>query len=296
MLISLTQSISAQAEDTVPRIYNGLPVSSEDYPFYVALASGETPYSRKYLCNGAFITAKWIITAAHCVWAIRFVKVAVGFNAWKDINFKSMIQVEKKYTHPIYSKNIQQNDLAVVKLPSGYVTPFNLSLPLPSDDVSLIDTENLVTIISMGSTITEDKRPINDTDGILKRVDLRSMQTSCIIEDKFLIRNGYEVCTTSYPPHDQLICAGDSGSTGHSSRNITKVLQVVVTSGEHDCHKGFNDDTLRAKTAAFFIRVKNYTPWILHVIDADSMTRELEAIMNAWMVYPHLLTAFLDAV
>lgn len=298
VIFSLIRSLSVRADNVFPRIYHGLDVKARDYRFYVALASGDTQSLLKYRCNGAFITAQWIITVAHCIWQRRVVKVAVAIDSWASLDFRVMIQVDRKIIHPTYSERLDHNrhDLALVKLPEGYSSMFNLSLPLPSDDMRFIDTGDLATIISMGSTVTDNGAPINDTIGVLKRIDVPLKQTTCARTNNFSISRLYYVCLVSFPPQDQLICEGDSGSAGYSQIRESSVVLAITSSGDHECDKGFFHHSLQMKTVTLFVRITSYTPWILHVLDQDSDTNQLLETMSTWMIYPHLASRFFNQV
>ncbi|XP_037774255.1 uncharacterized protein LOC119570666 isoform X3 [Penaeus monodon] len=99
------------------RIVNGTAASIGEYPYQVAVLSNIQ--NSQYLCGGAIIKERWILTAAHCFYdrsgnKATVVEVRYGST---DINGGTSVTATRFIDHPQYNRNTQANDIGVVELP-----------------------------------------------------------------------------------------------------------------------------------------------------------------------------------
>ncbi|XP_047485380.1 uncharacterized threonine-rich GPI-anchored glycoprotein PJ4664.02-like isoform X2 [Penaeus chinensis] len=99
------------------RIVNGTAASIGEYPYQVAVLS--TIQNSQYLCGGAIIKERWILTAAHCFYdrsGNKATGVEVRYGSI-DINSGTSVTASRFIDHPQYNRTTQANDIGVVELP-----------------------------------------------------------------------------------------------------------------------------------------------------------------------------------
>ena len=119
----------------------------------------------------------------------------------------------------------------------------------------------------------------------MKTVNTHLQQNVCNDHQKL----PYTACVTSFDPHPFIICPGDSGGP-IVANNLHHMFQVsVISLTDTQC---INSDpaTIFYKRIAITSRLEPSAAWILHTIDANSADHALEAQMNSYSVFPHLLS------
>ncbi len=141
-LVGVTYGAEVQnkkiAEQIIPfqaRIWGGIPVHIEDYPWQAALKIQRGIAT--YMCGGTIITQKWLLTAAHCVYGAQKAGVSVKTG---DENYQSNVPwdtIDDIVIYKDYDGVTHEHDIALVKLnalPKGRTIPMAGSLlAMPSD-------------------------------------------------------------------------------------------------------------------------------------------------------------------
>ncbi|WP_165989609.1 serine protease [Streptomyces sp. YIM 98790] len=119
---------SAAAEDLV---VGGRPVTSEEYPWAVALSSPERYGEERggHFCGGVVIGTRTVLTAAHCLIPrpARDLRVIVGRADLTDTGGGREVAVEAFWTNPDYDPRTHFGDLGLLvlaePLPGHHVLP-----------------------------------------------------------------------------------------------------------------------------------------------------------------------------
>jgi len=124
ILNQLDKELSKKVAKPEFKIVNGLPASPGEFPF---VASLKIKNINRYMhfCGGAAISTSHILTAAHCVAAVRTrsLYVSVGdHNVSKKDKYERVIKAEKIIIHKDFDASNFENDIAIIKLK----TPFTL--------------------------------------------------------------------------------------------------------------------------------------------------------------------------
>ncbi|XP_076174782.1 venom serine protease Bi-VSP [Ptiloglossa arizonensis] len=106
---------------THTRVVGGEPAQLGAWPWIVALGyhGKENPLKPRWLCGGSLISAKHVLTAAHCASRADLFMVRVGdLNLLRDDDGASPVEIEidQKIVHPQYSTSKMENDIAVLRL------------------------------------------------------------------------------------------------------------------------------------------------------------------------------------
>ncbi|KZC09758.1 Venom protease [Dufourea novaeangliae] len=103
------------------RVVGGIPAQLGAWPWITALGyrSNLHPETPSWLCGGSLISARHVLTAAHCAVRSDLYVVRIG-----DLNLRRdddgahpvEVEIERKIIHPGYSTSAFVNDIAVLRL------------------------------------------------------------------------------------------------------------------------------------------------------------------------------------
>ena len=102
------------------RIFDGKAASKSQFPYQAGLIM--TIAESQYLGGGSLISSNRVLTAAHCVKDISYVLVILGAQLLRqDESTQVRIYVRPSgvVSHPQYDPETNQNDIAMIKLPSA---------------------------------------------------------------------------------------------------------------------------------------------------------------------------------
>merc|ERR1719309_147244 len=148
------------------RIVGGQPASKNEYPWLVAIVKRG---STRSFCGGVLISSRTVLTAAHCnVYSAFQVRVHVGEHDLTTSDGEQKMSVRRWTNHPIYNRNNNDNDFAVIELSSDVrfsdtVMPICMPNPSANYDNRVATVAGWGTTSSGGSTTTTPQEVDVDT-------------------------------------------------------------------------------------------------------------------------------------
>ncbi len=137
----------------VPQVVGGDTAAPGEFPWLVALVErGDTfPF-----CGGTLIAARWVLTAAHCLFSDNntplmagSVEVIAGTNTPELENGGQRLGVQRIVRHPAYDNVLERNDIALLEL----ATPADLNDPAVST-LPLLRADRQATLAAPGTAAT----------------------------------------------------------------------------------------------------------------------------------------------
>lgn len=290
---SKPREVSSTEEQFTERIYNGNIVKYQDYPYFARVKSS------RGRCGGVMIEQRYLITSAHCLPSEGPITVKFGPRSKNNTAFEAELIMSRKPANFRPTERFEF-DLALLRL-INHSRPIDscLSLPPPYLDLMFIDSNEMVFLLGSGKSITAGGRKINDTMGVLKRVDTTVSQISCSKHGYFPNSLMFTLCfgySPDFPGQSFVPCAGDSGGPTVIRFKGRSYLAGITSTGRHNCQNGFDDSSLSQKILVHLTRISPHTPAILHEIDKHSHTHNQVPLMEIWMVNPDMLPNHLSSL
>jgi trypsin len=239
-------------EEIIPfqgRIWGGIPVHIEDYPWQGALKIQKD--GNTYMCGGTVISQKWVLTAAHCLYGAQKAGVSVKTG---DENYQSNAPwdaIDDIAVYKDYNSSTHEADIALIKLK---VPPKGRAIPMAGTSLAVpIDTTLEVT----GWGVTEKGKVSNELR--MAQVPIVDNAT-CNAPDSYNggVRPGMMCAGRKEGGVDS--CNGDSGGPLIWKSSNGPILVGVVSFGE-GCAKKLK--------FGVYTRVSAYRDWINSTMAAN---------------------------
>ncbi len=159
-------AVPAGAGDVAaPQIVGGEKAAPGEFPWQVALLdSGVSNNFQAQYCGGTLIDARWVVTAAHCVFDGRVerpgaVDILVGTTSLKSGGTR--VGVDTIVVHPRYNERTSENDIALLRLVEAVDLPVLPPVTL-GQEAALTSAGTLATAIGWGDTLVKgDRFPVD---------------------------------------------------------------------------------------------------------------------------------------
>ncbi|KAH8380358.1 hypothetical protein KR009_010168 [Drosophila setifemur] len=237
------------------KIIGGRAARKGEWPWQVAILNR----FKEAFCGGTLIAPRWVLTAAHCVRRVLFVRIGEHNLDYED-GTEVQLRVLKSFTHPNFDKRTVDSDVALLRLPK----PVNAStwigyscLPQP---FQALPKNVECTVIGWG------KRRNRDTAGtsVLHKATMPIIpMNNCrkVYYDYTITKNMF--CAGH---RKGLIdtCAGDSGGP-LLCRDTTKPNHPWTIFGI----TSFGDGCGQRNKFGIYAKVPNYVDWVWSVVNCN---------------------------
>ena len=209
-------------------IIGGEEAEPGEFPFQVALV---TATSRFQFCGGTFISASWVMTAAHCVDGGTDpdnIKVLAG--AHDKTQDGELLDVERIFIHPAYGVGEGfPNDIALLELDGEYMYP-RVELLTP-DRIEMSAPGTMGTMIGWG--LTSEGGP---SSAVLKKLDaeiISNAECQTHLNDNIL---DVTICAGKLGSSEST-CNGDSGGPLMVPYRQRWIQVGIVSFGSNICYQ-----------------------------------------------------------
>ena len=252
---------SVPFEDTVrrylqnqqPKIIGGEPAPPGAFPWQVSLGVSwiADPFSAHF-CGGSVLSAKWILTAAHCAVRLTPGQVIVTAGTNQLVAGATRRNVNRIIVHKSYNRQNQDNDVALLELRDPLPTGLSIQtveLLQPAEESGLSET-SVFTVVGWGATV--------EGGGVVRNLRFLDAlpfvpRTVCNSTQAYDGRITANMICAGVRAGGKDSCQGDSGGpltfgTGPSSK-----LAGVVSWG---------DGCAQPDKVGVYTRVPNYVGWV----------------------------------
>ncbi|CAN8209196.1 unnamed protein product [Coccothraustes coccothraustes] len=266
--------LTSDEERGLTRVVGGKSAEAGAWPWLVSIQDPSVS-GTGHLCGGSLISAKWVLTAAHCFAESRNIsamRLLIGATQLTEPGPGAQVRlIERLLVHKEYSPADQSNDIALLELNEPVQCSSYIQLAcVPNATVNVAQLESCY-VAGWGAT------------------SARSQKSSDVLQEAKVHLIDVQVCNSSewyqgdvhshnlcagYPEGGIDTCQGDSGGPLMCKDNNADFFWVVgVTSWGRGC--------ARAKRPGIYTSVQHFYDWILLQMD---LLPQVEA-SRAWGHY-----------
>ncbi|KAH8338310.1 hypothetical protein KR067_007040 [Drosophila pandora] len=237
------------------KIIGGRASRKGEWPWQVAILNR----FKEAFCGGTLIAPRWVLTAAHCVRRVLYVRIGEHNLEYED-GTEIQLRVLKSFTHPNFDKRTVDSDVALLRLPK----PVNATtwigyscMPQPFQELP----KNVeCTVIGWGKRRNRD---VVGTNVLHKAtVPIISMgHCRRVYHDYTITKNMF--CAGHHKGHIDT-CAGDSGGP-LLCRDTTKPNHPWTIFGI----TSFGDGCGQKNKYGIYAKVPNYVNWVWSVVNCN---------------------------
>ncbi|XP_032683471.1 transmembrane protease serine 9-like [Odontomachus brunneus] len=239
-----------------PRITDGTDATPGEFPYQVSIQLGFPPFvPYQHNCGGSILDETTILTAGHCISKFGSLKVVAGkyfLMDDEDSNQESLVNRVK--VHELYTGDIAQHDIAIIKLATPFVFNDKVSavqLP-PQNEIETGDA-----VLSGWGSISKDFLPI--LPSVLQKVTIPILDNvSCLRKFPKDITGTQpelydtQICTDS--TKGESACSGDSGGPLVQFQDKVAKQIGIVSWGVYPCGVDL--------MPSVYTRTSSYIDWI----------------------------------
>jgi secreted trypsin-like serine protease len=271
--------VPARAGDAAaPQIVGGEPATPGEFPWQVALLDSAVAnnFQAQY-CGGALIGARWVVTAAHCVFDRRVelpsrVDILVGTTSLGSGGTR--VGIDTIVVHPRYNERTSENDIALLRL----VEPVDsevLPIVTRAQETALTAAGTLATAIGWGDTLVAgDRYPVD-----LRKVGLPIVTNRvCNGPRSYGGQVKAKMLCAGFAAGGKDSCQGDSGGPLVVADGNGGVALAGITSWGARC--------AAPNKYGVYTRVARFATWIEKVLAAPRRAAAAGASDTAYAAHP----------
>ncbi|XP_055910849.1 uncharacterized protein LOC129945214 [Eupeodes corollae] len=249
-------SIDGSSSDAImERIFGGTMAKPNAFPYQAGMMLQRA--QGLYWCGGSLISDEYILTAAHCVDAVRRALIFLGAHEIRnrDEDGQKRIEVTKRnfLIHPEWNARRLRNDIALVKLPEPITFTERIQpIALPRRSYEYKDFSEKLAIASGWGRYAPGVHAISNT---LRYVRLRIIDVETCSRSFPFTYQSTNICTSGM--NGKSTCHGDSGGPLVVRKKSSKkrILIGLTSFGSvFGCDKGY---------PAAYTKIVSYLDWIL---------------------------------
>lgn len=222
------------------RIVGGVAATAGQAPYQVSLL-----YGGRHFCGGTIVSARWIITAAHCVDGTSVSQISIRYNTLTQGSGGQVIKSKTIIKHQDYNSNTIDNDIAAIEL---------------AEAMTLGQTNaQLVPVVESGSDPASGADAIISGWGALKEGG--SSPSALQIVTVPIV--GRDQCNANYGAGmitDGMFCAGVSGGGKDACQGDSG--GPVIVGGKLAGAVSWGYGCARPNYPGVYARVGKYVPWL----------------------------------
>ncbi|XP_017028981.1 brachyurin [Drosophila kikkawai] len=241
---------AAPPESIQGRIISGSQASAGQFPWQVILKRDEWD---DLLCGGSVISAKWVLTAAHCAYGHSSLFLIFGTIELNDDTAQNMTSTTF-FVHPNYNDKMN-NDVALIQLPQALV--FSSSIQPISLVTASQKSNNFVgtAAVVAGYGLMDDEYLDYSQTLMYARVTVIDNNECLPIYGASVVLDS-TLCAQGSDGSNMSICSGDSGGpliTYNSSTGQWQQIGINSFVAEDQCTAGYPSGYVRLTSFLDFI-------------------------------------------
>ncbi|XP_062917669.1 ovochymase-2-like isoform X2 [Mobula hypostoma] len=270
------------------RIVGGKEFQPGAHPWQVSLKR-----RKRHVCGGTIIGAKWVITAAHCLWdrnILSVLTVTAGEHHLNNMDSKEQTQTVKRIiAHPKFKSNYPvEFDVALLELSGSFTFDSHVypaCLPGVNDT---FETGTTCTATGWGRLSESGKLSNTPREVELPIVDLQS----CLKLIKLIIKQfkGNTLLCAGLPGGGRDACQGDSGGPLVCRSDRGAWTLAGVSSWGMGCGRGWKDNGRKSftkrGTPSIFTNVRSVILWIQQTTNSELIRHSRSILPGADLESP----------
>ncbi|XP_057659339.1 trypsin-3-like [Diorhabda carinulata] len=129
------------------KIVGGAITDTTIYPYQLSLQ-----YLGIHVCGASLIGRKWVLTAAHCVYDIFTNFLSIRAGAVAKQRGGEVIDVVKKYIHPLFNNDTLDYDIALLELNEDVDPDYGEIIPIANEGDTMNEGD-MGTVVGWGATV-----------------------------------------------------------------------------------------------------------------------------------------------
>jgi len=234
----------------VERIIQGWSAVNGQFPHQAFLITSDNS-GNSFVCGGSLISARWVVTAGHCLYELSQAQVHLGNVAYASSPIK--ITSRNVFVHPSYNPSTLNNDIALIDMGQSVPISANVSPIKILNSQSDLHTGKVAIVSGFG--LTSDSGSVSQTLNYVNLTIISNTQCAQTYGNSVIISS--TICGNGITSGAQGSCSGDSGGPLILREASGDTLVGIVSFG--------SSAGCTANVPSGFVRPNLFTSWITSV-------------------------------